>query len=376
MTPKKLQLALKRKRPTLTVEFKGSARLTDVTCCCGEITRMSPKTALKSGCPKCAQAHSLLKNREYNRVIELYTGKLSVECASRSKTYCSCDCGYKFELSLAVLRTLPKCPRCNAVEADTDNIPAVEYTYLGTRWLFSAREWNNKSVVEHVDKNSDLKRLDSIRRVLEKSGYTLQVLFENVEVPKGSSHADIEASSRRRKFKSCVVLSFDPGVENFAWSCVEVHRPFKVSVLGCGMMRNTVRTLTRNVRQQIVLYVEELSELLDRFNPTEVIAERYMSRGNGGDTIELVNIMLGALATKHKSITYIPASQWKNAWNREGNLEEFYATTDAVAHEIDATAIGMYRAYQFMDEKPFYNLIKIKNKIAKGLVEASHAENV
>jgi hypothetical protein len=79
----------------------------------------------------------------------------------------------------------------------------------------------------------------------------------------------------------------------------------------------------------------------------------------GGVTIELVNIMLGALITNFASVEtkVLPASQWKNELKRRGvDLESVYAAYKGVRitpHAIDASMIGCYAAYILSGLKPY-----------------------
>ena len=71
-----------------------------------------------------------------------------------------------------------------------------------------------------------------------------------------------------------------------------------------------------------------------------ILAERYMSRGRNGATIEYVNQMLGALEyASPYEVTQISASTWKNRLKRIFDLKQFYKECYRVEpHEIDAIA--------------------------------------
>jgi hypothetical protein len=79
-----------------------------------------------------------------------------------------------------------------------------------------------------------------------------------------------------------------------------------------------------------------------------------MNRGIRGNTGELVGLMLGAVALAPvQDVTFIPASQWKNAFNRNADLKLTYDQSRLVPHVIDATAIALYGACSLLDVKPF-----------------------
>jgi hypothetical protein len=164
------------------------------------------------------------------------------------------------------------------------------------------------------------------------------------------------------------ILSMDPGTANFAWSVIEVCKPFKPTVLASGMIEYPVKSMSDGIMPSLDMFRAEVSEIMDEFEISHVAMERYMTRGLKGATIELVNVMIGAVLSigyldfKIKDAWVIPAAQWKNEFNRRGCLEEFYKTVECVVHQVDAVMIGLYSAYHWYDITPFSVSIKTLSK--------------
>lgn len=161
----------------------------------------------------------------------------------------------------------------------------------------------------------------------------------------------------------CVILACDPGSSNYGYSVLECdlakgHTPV-VMIKRFGCLHNTVRDLKSNHRKQLRAYRDSLKDIVDSYGVTHIIAERYMSRRMGGVTIELVNIMIGAMLQQFLDLStkVMPASQWKNELKRKGiDLEEVYAEykdKKITPHAIDASMIGCYGAYILSDLKPY-----------------------
>lgn len=149
------------------------------------------------------------------------------------------------------------------------------------------------------------------------------------------------------------VCGMDPGKSNFAYSIVKVafEEPFRYKVVTTGMVENVVFDLTKGVRQQSKLFKREAWKILKTHQVDVLVAERYQNRGRmRGNTIELVNYMLGVLdQARTQDYVVITASQWKNAFNRFYCLKDFYGEVELVEHRIDATLIALYGAYQYLD---------------------------
>lgn len=152
-----------------------------------------------------------------------------------------------------------------------------------------------------------------------------------------------------QNIKTVRVLSIDPGTTNAAWAVAEINIAAKTyKLLASGKLINTVHDLTANLEQQISVFAKEVQSLLAKYTAQCLCLERYQARGMKGTTIELVNIMIGVAISEARKTQnmflhrVIPASQWKNAWNRAGDLELYYSKVSCVVHQADAIGIGIY----------------------------------
>lgn len=193
------------------------------------------------------------------------------------------------------------------------------------------------------------------------------------------------------KKKVLSVLSLDPGAKNFAYSINkhELKGNKVVSVVEkTGVLDNSIKEVKANLKTSTNLFLEEINVLRDSNNVSLVIAERFMSRGHTvGITGEVVGIMLGALIlntiTEYPNckIKLISSSLWKNAFNRmrvfddKNNnwMKESYRLCAATPHEMDATLIGIWGAYDYFGIKPFqdYGTIKARDKLLFDIEQAS-----
>lgn len=118
----------------------------------------------------------------------------------------------------------------------------------------------------------------------------------------------------------------------------------------------------REIQQESVAYINEVSRAATEYAVDFMIAERYQSRRMGGTTIELVNMMLGTLrgiaCVKNTPLKVMPASQWKvPLGNRGFDLELLYKGAKEFKvsdHEVDACFIGLYGAFALSRRKPFF----------------------
>jgi hypothetical protein len=158
------------------------------------------------------------------------------------------------------------------------------------------------------------------------------------------------------------LLSLDPGTANFGYAVVEVrHNKGQVAarVLENGKCEHTVRTLktAKIMREEMDQFELWLGGLVGQYAPQAVAAERYMTRGINGPTVECVNIMIGQVLTLvDLPFKIMPAATWKNAISRrEIDLKEQYKLTKVTPHQVDAAMIGIYtgcQAYGFKDFGP------------------------
>lgn len=161
------------------------------------------------------------------------------------------------------------------------------------------------------------------------------------------------------------ILACDPGKTNFAYAVMEYdpaaskRKSIPVGrVVQRGIIHSTLNDMTSTtaVSRDTAVFRGAINQILAGRTVNAVIAERYMlRRGAGGNTIELVNQMIGMLRCLEAPIRMIPASQWKNAANSSGHdLEAFYKEANAgssvkvldptriTVHECDAAHIGTY----------------------------------
>lgn len=172
----------------------------------------------------------------------------------------------------------------------------------------------------------------------------------------------------KKTAKPLTILALDPGVNNFGWAVLQENKAQDFEVLATGMIQNTIRDLKFDIRTQTESFRNELQKCAYPFKINAVAIERFMSRGHGGTTIEVVNQMIGIVISHYlsKKLLIIPASQWKNEFNRNSNLEKFYAAAPTcTVHQLDAIGIGLYASYYWHDVKPFENFNKVLKGVAK-----------
>ena len=167
------------------------------------------------------------------------------------------------------------------------------------------------------------------------------------------------------KLKVITVLAKDPGSTNSGIAVIRfrLHRNrLQRKVLYSGMLISTLKQLkTDAVEGDLRKYVKEMTKLIERFNPSHFIAERYMSRNIRGLSGELVNMMLGRLTAvlSFNDVPYmfIPAVTWKNAAKRQGiDLVQCYKQCATPPHEFDAAMQAHYMASLVYGTKAFEGL--------------------
>lgn len=151
----------------------------------------------------------------------------------------------------------------------------------------------------------------------------------------------------KRKYEK-VLLGLDPGKTNHGIAVIGL-RDQKLSVISNAVMDNPVSELAKKFRTGLDLYLEEIDQWVSTYKPVGIVAERFMTRGTMGTTIEVVGIMLGALATRYDlPIKLLSAATWKNDFRRrfteQGHpeLSDFYKVAGVTPHALDACLIGCY----------------------------------
>lgn len=170
------------------------------------------------------------------------------------------------------------------------------------------------------------------------------------------------------------ILAHDPGFRNYGWCCLDFSagpktaQP-KVTVLECSQMQDTATEMKTQLRAQLLAYLAEVQTQWKRHKPQYFIAERYMPRGIGGNTIEVINVMLGSLVSRLKvPHILIPASQWKNEVKRWGiDLEVLYKKTWITPHQIDACFMGLYLGWKLSkcEMRPKINTARLLRQLEK-----------
>lgn len=153
------------------------------------------------------------------------------------------------------------------------------------------------------------------------------------------------------------IFAHDPGSVNYGFSVVEAEMrrgKFRFRVLENGLVPTTLHMLKDNTirRAEKNAYMEWNRKMIGRWKPDAIFAERYMTRGISGPTIETVNMMLGILQSFNLPDRYVPAAVWKNAVTRNGiDLKGWYKFCRTTPHALDAALIGVWAAHQVFGVK-------------------------
>jgi Holliday junction resolvasome RuvABC endonuclease subunit len=143
------------------------------------------------------------------------------------------------------------------------------------------------------------------------------------------------------------ILGLDPGSVNYGFSVVrfdQVGKKLEYKILECGMLGSLLKDLSKPHKATLKKHLKEIKGILSDYQIDYIFAERYMTRGIKGATVEAVNQMLGALDVSVKQeVTEMPASTWKNRVNKfwqlkdEGTKKGVYSRSRTLPHEVDAT---------------------------------------
>lgn len=181
------------------------------------------------------------------------------------------------------------------------------------------------------------------------------------------------------------VLGLDMGTSNFGWCVIRVRLMtdgrYRFRVLGGGLMAMPLSNLTHQAKVEKVtvsrktgkakktnagkseppldvgvhLFLDEVSYIFSTYYITRVVAERFMSRGRGGDsTIEAISLMIGLILAECKKLslhyTVLAAATWKLTCARAANDKEILPKLYAYAkrqygkepHAFDAALMALY----------------------------------
>lgn len=150
------------------------------------------------------------------------------------------------------------------------------------------------------------------------------------------------------------ILALDPGKINFAFAVMDDRKVLATGYIPCikDLKRDSFEAESKGFRNRYF-------ELLTKYEPDVVVAERFMARpgGNGGVVGEYINIMLGILCTVNSSkgtpTELVTSASWKNYLNsRYGRVESMKEHfTHLSVHEADALAIAVYVMEGELNEK-------------------------
>jgi hypothetical protein len=136
------------------------------------------------------------------------------------------------------------------------------------------------------------------------------------------------------------ILGIDPGIRNCAYSVIN-HRG---QLIASGMIKHTITELrTPGLKDSLVAFGREVQKLIKRHGVTNMVAERFISRGLKGSQGEMISMMLGHLVFHHDCHLLL-SSTWKNQVNKQFDLKAAYRAYGLVPHIIDASLIATYYA--------------------------------
>lgn len=163
-----------------------------------------------------------------------------------------------------------------------------------------------------------------------------------------------------------LILSMDPGAKNFAWTLLEDS----ICLLDHDYL------IPVNEKDDFKAFAARFEQMLDDFEPDEVIFERYQFRGVQSTTAEPVNLMLGIIIRicEERGIPWyrVLASQWKNHYKKPLKKDEEPKPKDATKpnrvcfglkeHEADAACIGHYLDTYWRERKPLADIEAAKRR--------------
>lgn len=172
------------------------------------------------------------------------------------------------------------------------------------------------------------------------------------------------------------IFAHDPGSKNYGYAIIEGKKNGQrvdIRVLENGLCPCPMNNLKdHKIRQkQRDLYLDWVYSSVKKWQVQGMFAERYMTRGIKGPTIESVNMMLGLLQSLCMPDRYIPAAVWKNAVRRQGiDLGLEYKLCRTAPHQLDASLIGVWAIHQAFGLKDFGTMnqrqfIKIVDQIER-----------
>ena len=143
------------------------------------------------------------------------------------------------------------------------------------------------------------------------------------------------------------ILCIDPGKVNMGYGIIQYNNN-KYRIVRRGKIKNTIQDLKdHNLKETVLKFNQEIEDMIDTYNVTEVTMERFVSRGIRGSLSEYICIMQGILAINPKITAFnlVTAATWKNTFNKAYSLKDLYKQARKLKledHEIDAVMIGLY----------------------------------
>lgn len=179
-------------------------------------------------------------------------------------------------------------------------------------------------------------------------------------------------------------MAHDPGTSNYGFAVVRAEAAprnrVKVTILKNGLCPERVKVLKSGsqLRASLLAYQAWYTKIVKEYNVQFLVAERFMTRGGKGPTIESINMMLGVLVCGALPCKVLPASQWKNSVSRAGIvLDDWYKWCKTTPHQLDACLIGVYMASTLYGHKGFDGLpMKTMFKKLVLQVEATSTERL
>lgn len=148
------------------------------------------------------------------------------------------------------------------------------------------------------------------------------------------------------------ILSLDPGTVNFGWAVTEVYRQ-RARVVRCGMLSGMVKGLVLPVGDDADKYTARIERLLNKGQPSVLLAERYSTRirGTTGEAVNFMNgIAVRCFRDRHSQgeATLLMAMTWKahvRKWLGD-EIKPFYKLCGIPPHPVDACLIAQYWCYK------------------------------
>lgn len=179
-----------------------------------------------------------------------------------------------------------------------------------------------------------------------------------------------------------MILCLDPGKDNFAYAVISKKR-----LVDTGMFSNTINSFKEKEKnKKVKAFNKEIVSLLNSYDITDIIAERYLVRGGqskNGASCEFISFSLGYIERLCKErgikLHLITPSVWKNFCIRKFNeksktplteifgffnLSKNFSNVPIREHQFDAIGMSLY-----WFDKYEIDVFKLRRKICKRLVE-------